>query len=155
MDTSTLTQHGAEITLTLTKPQIIKDNGSRGHGHWTRNHLGQIRYHDPEGPRKNSLRHRAWLQGKTLINHHHLTTPVWQHIAVRAHVSYPKGVGRADPGNLSHTIKPIIDGLTQAGLWPDDDSQHLIGPDYRRDPNQTQPGQWAIRLVITNLDNQA
>ncbi len=30
---------------------------------------------------------------------------------------------RRDPSNLLATVKPIVDGMTDAGCWPDDDSQ--------------------------------
>lgn len=32
---------------------------------------------------------------------------------------------RRDPHNYYPTIKPIIDGLTDAGLWPDDTSEYV------------------------------
>lgn len=31
-----------------------------------------------------------------------------------------------DPHNLAPTMKAIIDGLTDAGLWPDDNSRHVL-----------------------------
>jgi hypothetical protein len=37
------------------------------------------------------------------------------------YVSLPVWGARVrDPGNWTPTTKPIIDGITQAGLWPDD-----------------------------------
>lgn len=39
---------------------------------------------------------------------------------------------RRDVANLSPTFKALIDGFVQdAGLLPDDDDTHLIGPDLR------------------------
>jgi crossover junction endodeoxyribonuclease RusA len=32
---------------------------------------------------------------------------------------------RRDPSNLMPTVKAIVDGLTDAGTWPDDDSRHV------------------------------
>lgn len=32
---------------------------------------------------------------------------------------------RRDPSNFAATMKPILDGLTLAGLWTDDDSKHV------------------------------
>jgi crossover junction endodeoxyribonuclease RusA len=32
---------------------------------------------------------------------------------------------RRDPHNFFPTVKHLIDGLTLAGLWPDDDSTHV------------------------------
>lgn len=52
----------------------------------------------------------------------------------RAHVtvwvSWPDR-RRRDVLNLAPTIKACIDGMTDAGLWVDDDDQHLVGPDFR------------------------
>lgn len=70
---------------------------------------------------------------------------------VTAFVRYP-GTGRADPGNASPTIKACIDGLTDAGVWEDDDHRHLIGPDYRRDTGKARKGWHRVRLVITEQE---
>lgn len=32
---------------------------------------------------------------------------------------------RRDPHNWFPTVKPLLDALTLAGFWPDDDSQHV------------------------------
>jgi len=41
---------------------------------------------------------------------------------------------RRDPHNWMATVKPIVDGLVKAGVLPDDDAKHLLGPDLRRHP---------------------
>jgi len=53
---------------------------------------------------------------------------------------------RRDPHNYYPTMKPIIDGLTDAGLWPDDTPEYLrtIEPTFTR-------GQGKITLVIGEL----
>lgn len=38
---------------------------------------------------------------------------------------YPPTGRRFDPPNLGPTVKPMIDGLTDAGWWEDDDHTHL------------------------------
>lgn len=53
----------------------------------------------------------------------------------RAHltvlVTYPNR-RRQDADNLRPTIKALVDGIVNdAGLLPDDDNKHLIGPDLR------------------------
>lgn len=41
---------------------------------------------------------------------------------------------RHDVGNLySYVAKPIVDGMVDARILPDDDDLHLVGPDLRRD----------------------
>ena len=43
---------------------------------------------------------------------------------------------RREVSNLQPTSKAIVDGLVDAGLLPDDDDLHVIGPDNRREwPN--------------------
>ena len=67
---------------------------------------------------------------------------------VTAHIGYPRN-GRADPGNASPVVKALLDGLTDAGIWADDDSLHVIGPDYRREVGVTgKPGVHTVRLVL-------
>lgn len=54
---------------------------------------------------------------------------------------------RRDPANYHPTLKPIIDGLVDYGLLPDDDHQHLIGPDIR----MGEPGVPRVQLYIREL----
>lgn len=43
---------------------------------------------------------------------------------------------RRDVGNYYPTAKAIVDGLVDAGVLPDDNDAHVIGPDMRREyPN--------------------
>lgn len=38
---------------------------------------------------------------------------------------------RIDPGNYTATAKPAVDGLVDVGIWPDDSSDWVTGPDMR------------------------
>lgn len=38
---------------------------------------------------------------------------------------------RRDPNNWWPTIKALMDGLVDAGVWPDDDHTIIQGPDHR------------------------
>lgn len=69
---------------------------------------------------------------------------------VAAFIGYPRA-GKADPSNSFPTIKAAIDGLVDAGVWPEDDSTHVIGPTFLRDP-KTSDGTYSVRLVITDQD---
>jgi crossover junction endodeoxyribonuclease RusA len=42
--------------------------------------------------------------------------------------------GRVDPANFNLTACAAIDGLVDVGVWPDDSSQWVIGPDMRLGP---------------------
>lgn len=143
-----------DLEFDLHAAQIIKDNGSRGIGRQHKTITGRHVYWDPEGPRKRQLKQRARITGLNWRNQNGIQAPAFDHVRVVAWIAYPPRVKRADPGNLSHTIKPLIDGLTLAGLWPDDDSEHLIGPDYRRDPTTGIQGLWRVRLHIIPLNEK-
>ena len=66
-----------------------------------------------------------------------------------AYVAYPRN-NRADPANVAATVlKAAIDGLVDAGVLPDDDSEHLPAVTIRRDPPTGKPGLYRIRLVLT------
>lgn len=41
---------------------------------------------------------------------------------------------RRDPANWAPTVKAIIDGFVDAGVFPDDNYQHVVGPDMRLGP---------------------
>lgn len=69
---------------------------------------------------------------------------------VAAFIGYPRN-GKADPANAAPTVKALIDGMTDAGIWEDDDSTHVIGPTYLRDP-KTSDGNYSVRLVLTDQD---
>ena len=52
-----------------------------------------------------------------------------------AHISLPVSEERGrDPANFQATVKPIIDGITRAGAWPDDtpDWVDQRNPSFRR-----------------------
>jgi crossover junction endodeoxyribonuclease RusA len=70
---------------------------------------------------------------------------------VAAFIGYPRN-GKADPANAAPTVKALIDGMTDAGVWPDDDSTHVIGPTFLRDPKSPTPGHYTVRLVLTSQD---
>jgi hypothetical protein len=67
---------------------------------------------------------------------------------VVAELVFPKGRRRRDPANWYPTVKACVDGLIDAKVLPDDDADHLIGPDMRLGPPVDDPGQQAVRLGI-------
>jgi crossover junction endodeoxyribonuclease RusA len=66
---------------------------------------------------------------------------------VAAFIGYPRN-GKADPANAAPTVKALIDGMVDAGAWPDDDSTYVLGPTYLRG-EKCPVGQHSVRLVIT------
>ena len=63
-------------------------------------------------------------------------------VRIVAHIWKPRG-GTWDPNNYHDTTKPIVDGLVSAGLFLDDDHEHVLGPDHRRG------GKGEPRIVLT------
>lgn len=72
--------------------------------------------------------------------------PLYAHAHVTAYIAYPPHVRRADPGNTAEMVKPIIDAFTDAAWWADDDSTHVIGPDYRMADHHSSPGWHEITI---------
>lgn len=79
--------------------------------------------------------------------------PITGPVHVTAFIGYPKGVARADPSNAS-VLKHILDGLTDAGIWGDDDSEHIPAVAYRRDASTGRTGLWTVRLEITRQNHE-
>lgn len=69
---------------------------------------------------------------------------------VVAFIGYPRN-GKADPANAAPTVKALIDGMVDAGVWPDDDSTHVLGPTYMRDP-KTGDGTYRVRLELIDQE---
>lgn len=68
-----------------------------------------------------------------------------------AWLSFPTS-RRRDSANFQGAVKPIIDGIVSAGLLPDDDVTHLVGPDVRIDTSaRTAPGTVHVELKFTPL----
>ena len=70
---------------------------------------------------------------------------------VRAVVGYPTS-GRADPENAQPVVKAALDGLVDAGVFPDDDHRHVLHDGYRRAPVMAPPGRHLVRVRITPAD---
>ncbi|UEJ83984.1 hypothetical protein Bra3105_06640 [Brachybacterium halotolerans subsp. kimchii] len=101
-----------------------------------------MRPHWAEKARKTAaLRQLARLRARTLRT--------FQVAHCTAFIAYSRA-GRADPANAAPTVKALIDGVVDAHRLPDDDHKHLIGPDYRRDPNTGVKGLHRVRLVFTD-----
>ena len=54
-------------------------------------------------------------------------------------VTFPvKGRRRRDPHNWTPTVKAIVDGLVDAGVWPDDNSDWVATTEPALDPDTTE-----------------
>ena len=58
--------------------------------------------------------------------------PEMQRADLTVWVVYPARVNRRrDVSNYLGTVKPLLDGMVDVGILPDDDDRHLTGPDLR------------------------
>lgn len=77
-----------------------------------------VSYHRfDKGNRAKKLRNLGWEQTKDNSEH-------FNYFTVKVLVCPPTR-RRIDPPNLYLTVKHLIDGMTDAGLWEDDDWTHL------------------------------
>lgn len=62
--------------------------------------------------------------------------------------TYPNRRSPKDDSNLAPSTKALCDGLTDAGLWPDDNRRWVEGPDTRiGEPDRSLRSQ-AVRITI-------
>lgn len=61
--------------------------------------------------------------GEDIAREHNIET-MFDKYKVVVYVS-PPSKRRLDPPNLYPTVKPIIDGMTDANVWEDDDWEHM------------------------------
>ena len=54
---------------------------------------------------------------------------------------------RREVANLQPTSKAIVDGLIDAGVFPDDNDNHVVGPDNRRE-SVNGPHQVIVRIYV-------
>ena len=104
------------------------------------------RYHPLDRARRSkSLRTRAWaLATAARLPRYTCRVRVDYHVVTRR-------AGRFDPANAYPTVKPIIDGMTDAGVWVDDDDTHLDGGPVDRD---MRAGWHRVILTITPLEEE-
>lgn len=58
---------------------------------------------------------------------------------------------RLDPPNFYPTIKALVDGLTDAGIWTDDNSEVIKFMTFKRGGPSEIPGKYRVRLEIKEL----
>ena len=90
------------------------------------------------------------MVGRSEISRLHLPRPVFTRCVVVANIMYPRR-GRADPANAYPVIKALVDGLTDAGYWVDDDSEHVAKLEILRSPGRVITGHHVV-LTIINVD---
>lgn len=49
---------------------------------------------------------------------------------------------------VPYVVKPIVDGMIDAGILPDDDDNHLVGPDLRVDAEK---GGFSVKVTVVPI----
>ena len=79
--------------------------------------------------------------------------PIFSHFGVNVTVCPPTR-RRLDPPNLYPTIKALVDGLTDACWWSDDDFTHLLYTSFRYGGLSGEKGVWKIVLNVVRVDDR-
>jgi len=105
-----------------------------------------------------SARVTRQLRGEATILAKAAKIPLLKRVHVYAYV-IPPDRRKRDPANWYPSVKACVDGIRDAGVIPDDDAEHLLGPDMRLteigfDGNPTcghLPRRVHLRLLIEEL----
>lgn len=61
---------------------------------------------------------------------------------------------RLDPPNFYPTVKALVDGLTDAGIWTDDNSEVIKFMTFKRGELSGIAGKYKIELEIKEYDKE-
>ena len=61
---------------------------------------------------------------------------------------------RLDPPNLYHTVKALIDGLTDANLWPDDNHEVIKEMSFRYGGGSGVPKKFKFVLEVEEAEDE-
>lgn len=90
---------------------------------------------------------KAWRHGAHIYARQAKLPKGLQHVRIDAYV-WKNSRRQYDPHNLMPTLKPVIDGLVDYGLIPDDNTTYLAGPFIHHGGYGTEK----LVLVIRSLD---
>jgi len=121
------------ITLEFTTKEIVSANG---------------RYHPiVKNNLMKALRSKACLAAQGL--------PMFKgHVWVRVFIEWPQASRKRDAQNLQPTFKACVDGFTDAGLWPDDDDEHVTGPHGYATTKKAGPKLVRLHFVFTEYPSR-
>ena len=110
------------------------------------------RYHWADKARRTrAIRERAHYESLNAMRRGELTA-CFGRVHVMAGIQYR--TSRVDPANSYPTIKACIDGMVDAGVFEDDDSNNVIGPDMRKAPGRPPKGTHTIAIMIEDLEDR-
>lgn len=121
-----------KIVLELPANEWLSANGR---DHWAQ-----------KARRTKSIRTRAFMAGRAALRSGQVTARQGKtHIHVL--VGYPTA-RKADPPNSYPSVKAAIDGLVDAGIFPDDNSDY-VSLGFDRDPVKSAKGTYRLTLELS------
>lgn len=120
------------ITVTIPTDEWLSSNQRL---HWAQ-----------KAKRTRAIRTRARMLGLAALRAGNITTHT-NKTHVHVLVAYPTA-RRADPPNAYPTVKAIIDGLVDARIFPDDNSDH-VSLGFDRDPTKSTLGTYRLTLELS------
>ena len=87
---------------------------------------------------------------RLLARHAARELPVVEHCRVTAAIGYPTA-SKADPSNAAPTVKAVLDGITDAGVWADGDSEHVLAVTYVRGETTKRRGMYRVEIEIEEV----
>lgn len=120
------------ITFTIPKNEWLTSNG---------------RYHHMDrAKRTHTLRHKAYITALQALQNGDLTHyDVLPLLVIQVGYSSRR---RADPPNAYPTVKALIDGCTDAGLWDDDNSDIIHSCLFTRNQEKAPTGHYTITFTF-------
>lgn len=97
-----------------------------------------------------AARNRRTATVRMLARHAARGLPAVDRCRVTAAIGYPTA-SRADPSNAAPTVKAVLDGITDAGGWADDDSRHVLAVTYTRGPETRRRGMYRVVIEIEEV----
>lgn len=102
---------------------------------------------------KNTLKTLGHALAFNYINRHPGFEP-FQHVDVVYAILYPTRAV-ADPDNFFPTVKAVVDGMTLAGLWPDDSSRYIRQRTYLQSGRLSgKRGVWRLEIHISPITEE-
>lgn len=65
---------------------------------------------------------------------------------------YPPTKRRLDPPNLYPTVKPLIDGMTDAHIWDDDDWKHMDYMKFKYGGESGMKDMFILKFIVKEID---
>lgn len=133
-----VTERTWTVTIPLHRQYVL--NANDRHSHWSQR----------SEPTKVLRQYGAMAARKGKI-------PRLEKAHIVAHVNYPPKARLRDVYNLYPTAKGLVDGMVDkrlgVGILPDDNDNHLIGPDMRRaEGTSGRPDWFTFTITVTEIE---